>query len=176
MRLGTHEVAVDCHNVSINPNTGTWTARFWFVWEEDGEPQKIAGNVYFTEKAIRIARKSLKALGFNPDTQKIADLDENQTLLRGNRCEIEIVEEEYPEGSGEVSIKVKWINAIRNKKEEEEEGNRIDNLLRDAGSDKSKAKARSASPPVNDDADPFGQPPPLTDADVPPPPGDDIPF
>ena len=173
MRLGTHEVTVDCHNVSINPNTGTWTARFWFVWEEDGEPQKIAGNVYFTEKAIRIARKSLKAMGFNPDTQKIADLDENQTLLRGNPCEIEIVEETY---QGETSIKVKWINAIRDKKKEADEGSRIDNLLRAAGSKESKERAATSTPPVNDDADPFGQPPPLTDKDAPSPPGDDIPF
>lgn len=176
MRLGKHRVKVDCHSVEINPNTDTWAVRIWFVWEEDGEPQKIAGNVYFTEKGIRIARKSLKAMGFDPDIQNVRDLDNDQTLLRGNECEIELSEEEW---QGNTSIKVKWINAIKTEAQVKKEVGNIDNMLRAA---KAKPKdqagrSRAADNPPADDPDPFDRPPPLTDADAPPAtPGDDIPF
>ncbi len=66
----------------------------------------VAGN----EKNLRIARKSLKAIGFDPDTQDIGLLQSNPTLLAGKECELELAAEEY---NGSTTIKVKWINTPR---------------------------------------------------------------
>jgi hypothetical protein len=66
----------------------------------------VAGN----EKNLRIARKSLKAIGFDPDTQDIGELQTNPTLLAGKECELELAAEEY---NGNTTIKVKWINPFR---------------------------------------------------------------
>ena len=76
---------------------------------EDGEGWEIVGNIWLTDKAWEMARKSLKAIGFDVDKQSTKLLDTNKELLAGNKCNITVAEEEY---KGKTSLKVKFINPL----------------------------------------------------------------
>lgn len=95
------------HKIDSAPNTGSWCVNILF--ELDGGADQIGANVWLTDKAMGIARKSLKAIGFDVDKQNVLALDENPTLLAGNKCELDIRPETY---NGETSLKVAWINPI----------------------------------------------------------------
>lgn len=107
MNPGTHVARVLEHSIKISENTGTWSVYVLFELEDSKE--KIGGYVWLTDKAMGIARKSLKAIGFDPDAQNISVLDDDPVLLAGNRCQLDIAEETYKD---ETSMKVKWINPI----------------------------------------------------------------
>jgi hypothetical protein len=99
-----------------------------------GTEEFINAWLYLTsnEKNLRIVRKSLKAVGFDPDKQEVADLQTNPTLLAGNECELELAEEVY---NNQVSIKVKWINLPRKPLDELETAGLTDSLRSVKGKD-----------------------------------------
>ena len=108
---GKWEATVKSHFIDALESTGNWFVGIEFkVGEMD-----LQGRIWLTgddpdkkDKRMRMARKSLKAIGFDPDTEDIKLLGENQTKLAGNVCQVTVVEEEY---KGETSLKLKWINS-----------------------------------------------------------------
>jgi hypothetical protein len=72
--------------------------------------EKISHRIWMTEKALKHARKTLKVLGFDPDTQDCGELDTKPQLLAGAKCSIVVEHEEY---NDEVRAKVQWVNSLR---------------------------------------------------------------
>lgn len=81
-----------------------------FLVDDATGGEQITGYIYLTEKAMGIARKSLKAMGFNPDDQELDVLVKNPALLAGNEAQIVVVEEEGQDG--EYRMKVAFINPL----------------------------------------------------------------
>lgn len=112
MQEGFYTGIVQQHSIGIS-NGEKQTPFVLIKFKLEGTEEYINAWVYIVagnEKNLRIARKSLKAIGFDPDTQDIGELQSNQTLLAGNKCELELGSEEY---NGSTSIKVKWINHFK---------------------------------------------------------------
>lgn len=80
-----------------------------FSVDDNGTTEQVWGQIYFTPKAMGIARKSLKAIGFDPDRQTLDEFQRDQALCKGKRAEIEIEDHEY---KGETTLRVKWINPL----------------------------------------------------------------
>lgn len=59
-----------------------------------GEHDRIIGHIWLTEAAAGLARKSLRAIGFDPDSQKLEELNENPTLLAGKETTVILAENE----------------------------------------------------------------------------------
>lgn len=88
---------------------------------------RVSCTVWLTEKAANIAKKSLKLCGFDIDKHSVMELDENQTLLAGNKVEIEI------------SINGNYINGnivLGSAKLEKSTATKFDELLRSGSDDK----------------------------------------
>ncbi len=66
--------------------------------------ESIWGHIYFTNKGM--ARKSIKAIGFDIDNKGLEELRDNNHLLTGQKCEVEI------EDDSQYGLKVKWINPL----------------------------------------------------------------
>lgn len=97
------------HMLEQNQNTGNWYISVMFQLEGD---EKISAKIYInpqSEGCMRIARKSLSAMGFNCDEQSMTELDNNQTLLKGGKVELDIGVDNY---QGQEYLKVNWINKI----------------------------------------------------------------
>ena len=82
------------------------------VTDDTGTVEEIWGNIYLSPKAMPMARKSLKAIGFDIDNRSLCDLEDQPEILASNECEIVVDEEEY---RGVASLKVKYINRKRTK-------------------------------------------------------------
>src|SRR4051812_14698007 len=107
--LGDHEVAVESHGLTDKDGDGSnivINLRFKF---KDGEVGNKDLYPFASEKSLQIARKSLKAIGFDIDTRDIGELQENQTLLKGVRAILVVEEHEY---KGNVANRIAWINAV----------------------------------------------------------------
>lgn len=112
MNEGIYTGVVVQHSIGVS-NSEKQTPFVLIKFRLDGTQDHINAWVYIVagnENNLRIARKSLKAIGFDPDKQDIGDLQTNPTLLAGNKCELELAAEEY---NGNSTIKVKWINPLR---------------------------------------------------------------
>lgn len=105
---GIHNAVVVEHRTVTSPG-GT---PYVLVTFQLNDNETIQARIFLTEKAAGIARKSLKAIGFDPDKQDLSALDENQHLLTGREAELDIREEEY---RGRTSLKVAFINPIRSR-------------------------------------------------------------
>jgi hypothetical protein len=66
----------------------------------------IGGPVWFTDKAMGMARATLKLMGFDPDSQETILLDTNPTLLAGRTVLVDIQENEY---NGKVTLQAKYV-------------------------------------------------------------------
>lgn len=111
-------------------------------------------NIWLTKKAARIAKDSLRQIGYDPQTNSISRLSTESTLLEGRTAPF-LVEEEVYQGKKNLKCRVDLGDG---EVPEPAELAKIDQLLKDAGDDK-------PSPPPGDQP-PVGQPPPE----------DDIPF
>ncbi len=126
-----YEAEVITHFVDCVERTGNWFVGVNF----EVEGHQLLGKIWITgdsdpkKKAnrMRMARASLKAIGFDPDNQDIQSLDDNKTMLSGNRCNVTIEESEW---QGKVSTRIKWINAFV----EPLDYGEIDRGLREVGS------------------------------------------
>jgi len=74
--------------------------------------ERTTGNIWLTDRNAKGARRSLKAIGFNPDAHELAELQANPGMLKGNECEIDIQSEEFRDRT---ILRVQWINALQTK-------------------------------------------------------------
>ena len=104
MRPGKYIATVQSHQLT-NSKAGTWGVLVNFTVDEE----EISGTIWLTGKAMGIARKSLKAIGFDPDTENISILNLDHGHLTGHQCEIDVQEETY---QGVERLKIAWINPL----------------------------------------------------------------
>lgn len=57
----------------------------------DGEDQTLYTRIYVTPKAAGIARAKLRKCGFDLDTQKLKEIEDNEELLSGNEVDVNLV-------------------------------------------------------------------------------------
>lgn len=105
MEAGIYTAQVVEHAIRQSPIQGTWYIDVLFKLV--GSDEIINGHVWLTEKSMGIARKSLKAMGFDIDTFDLSHLQENHTLLAGNKCKIDIQLDDQGK-----ELRVKWINPL----------------------------------------------------------------
>ena len=102
---GVYEAIVVSHHW-ITARTGTTGLQVVIsVVDQWGEEHEMTGTIYMSKKSMGMARAQLKALGFDPDHQELAELG-YEISLSGNPCQAELAEEEY---NGRKSLKVKWF-------------------------------------------------------------------
>lgn len=132
MTPGKKSATVLEHSIQIAQNSGTWSVAVLFdVEDTDGSKANMLGHIWLTKKADKIARKSLKAIGFDPDSDNLTVLDENPVLLAGKKCEVVVAEEEF---KGEKQLKIQWINPV-GKPKSKDEMDKMTQMLRDAKSE-----------------------------------------
>jgi hypothetical protein len=81
-----------------------------FQVESDTGLEVVTGNIWLTEAAMGIARKSIKAIGFDPDVEELQILVDNPMKLTGNDAMLTVVEEERKDG--EYEMRVAFIDPI----------------------------------------------------------------
>ena len=130
---GIHEVEVVSHNFMFS---GSGTPGITFQFHKLGaEPEAVMfGTIWLSQKAMGMARKSLKAVGFDIDKYDISDLEANGEALAGNKCSIDVRSEEYPAGSGKYNLKVAFINPLYEPLSKERSA-KLTDLLRKAKKD-----------------------------------------
>lgn len=57
----------------------------------EGEEQTIYTRIYITAKAAGIARAKLRKCGFDLDTQKLKEIEDNDVLLCGNEVDVNLI-------------------------------------------------------------------------------------
>ncbi len=111
---------------------------------DDWDSKPMTGTIWFTDKALGMARMQLRALGFDPDTQKVGDIGPRISLV-GHQCEVELAEEDY---NGRTSLKIKRFGG-RPKPPTDDQLRNLDVLL---------ARAKTRQPAA--DSEPAAQKPP----------------
>ena len=108
---GIHEVEVISHNFMFS---GSGTPGITFCFHKLGEDDQAVmyGTIWLSQKAMGMARKSLKAVGFDIDKRNLSELEGQDGMLAGNKCQIDVRSEEYPIGSGKYNLKCAFINPI----------------------------------------------------------------
>lgn len=89
LRIGKHAATIVTHSLR---NIGDKEA-VSFMCRTEGDDDQFEVLIWLTEKAMGIARASLKLCGFSVDDADLWDLQGNQTLLAGNR--INVLAEEW---------------------------------------------------------------------------------
>ena len=107
MESGTHDVVVAKVEFYFTMGKGTPALKILFTKEGNAEDY-IYGDIYLSDAALPMARKSLKTLGFDVDKREFDEIAEKSDCLNGAKCTIVVEDEEY---NGNVRPKVKWINA-----------------------------------------------------------------
>jgi hypothetical protein len=124
MELGKQIATVDGVEIKYNADD----VPYFVVGFRAADGERMAGYLYTSDKAIGIARKSMKAIGFDIDTRDLNELCDNPKLLDGNEAEIDVVEEEY---KGKIRTKIAWINPVA-RKVSKEDLQRLTHALRNA--------------------------------------------
>lgn len=86
--IGYFKAVVVSHKLA-QTNSGALFVSMLF----EHEGQNIPAKIFLTEKAMGMARRQLKRCGFDPDTTDVELLHTNQSLLAGNRVDIEVKDE-----------------------------------------------------------------------------------
>jgi hypothetical protein len=84
---GFYKAKIVSHTIGASMGKGTPFINFTATIE--GEPEPIVFPVWISEKAMGMARASLKKCGFNIDEHELKELRENKTLLAGNEVVVE---------------------------------------------------------------------------------------
>lgn len=106
IQIGQQIATVVEHMLQTHERTGNLYV--FVIFELDGG-DRIPGEIWLTEKSMNMARKSLKAIGFDVDSRNIGELDLDHALLNGQKCQVDIQEEVF---KNEARLKVKWINPL----------------------------------------------------------------
>ena len=146
MEEGTQNAEVIETRFGVSPAKKTPRLEVHFKLEGN---EAIWGHIYFTNKPL--ARKSIKAIGFDIDNRGLDELRNDNFILTGEKCEVEL------EDDAQYGMKVKWINAL---------GGDADLDLTKLTTDLRNAKKKGKSGPAPEAAE---------DASSPEPP-EDIPF
>lgn len=111
MPIGTFKAQVLSHRTGTSIEKGTQFVAVQFVYEHCGTMHEIWGRIWRSKKpqGQRIARKSLKAIGFDPTDPNFPAHLVDEGHCMDNECEIQIEREEYKGKGREV---VAWINPI----------------------------------------------------------------
>jgi hypothetical protein len=107
--VGPHEVEVQSINVVDKDGDGANIVLSVVVKFRDGELGQKDLYPCKGEKALGMARKSLKAMNFDIDKRSLDDLCENPATCAGVKIQVTVEENEY---NGAVTNRIAWINAI----------------------------------------------------------------
>lgn len=107
---GKYTATVLRHDFGHSSQKGTPHFHVSFEVLSETGSESVAGDIWLTEAAMGMARKSLKAMGFDPDTEDLQTLVDNPIKLIGRECSIVVVEEEGQDG--EFRTKVAFINPL----------------------------------------------------------------
>lgn len=107
--LGSHEVKV--RKVNITEEDGGFITIGIQVEFKDGEKGwKYVNNK--TEKGLTFMRKTLKAIGFDPDKNDLSYLAGNPDALNETECEAVVGENDW---NGQITNRIDWLNPLRKK-------------------------------------------------------------
>lgn len=139
-----------------NAHTGSLGVSLLVEIEEPdtGQPFRINGDIWITDKAIRMARAQLKALDFDIDAHDLSEI--NNGVLVGKTCRVMVDLEEF---RGEERLKIKRFGEPPPPSPESIAEAQA--ALRAARHKKEKPEATSQAPDNNAAATP------LTDSDIP---------
>ena len=146
MEEGTFKAKVVQHYLSSSAQKGTPCVIVTF--ELDGD-EHIAASIWLTDAAMGMARKNLKAIGFDVDKLNVSELGKNPVLLAGNEAELVIGVDDYAAKYDRGAYKVKYINAL-GAKPKQMDLDRITKALRAAKNAEQEAPAESEDPAEED--------------------------
>jgi len=130
---------------------------------------RMDGTIWMTEKAMRMARAQLKAIGFDPDAHD--DLGKIGEIVAGRTCQVKIVQEEY---QGRTTTKINYFGQPAQAPSVEAVARALAGLRAAKGKDEPMSQTL---PPRREP--PLEEPPPSvagSNIGKPPPEEDDIPF
>jgi hypothetical protein len=107
---GKHIGTVIRHDFGHSQVKGTPQFAIGFNVVSETGAETITAYVYLTEKAMGMARKSLKAIGFDPDNESLQTLVDNPIKLIGREASLTIAEEQRQDG--EYQLKVAYIDPV----------------------------------------------------------------
>ena len=105
--IGRHTVTIQSHDITTLADKPVVKV---FVKYPDGEDGEVI--IWLSEKAMGIARKSLKLCGFDPDTEDFGILADVQEHLKGRK--IDIIAEDY---NGKIRAQIALGNTALPKKD-----------------------------------------------------------
>lgn len=108
--IGNHDVEVDTVHLVDKDGDGANIVLQIAVKFRDGETGQK--DLYATKspKSAAIARKSMKAMGFDVDNRSLDEIVANPELLKGAKVGVTVEENVY---NGNVTNRIAWINSIR---------------------------------------------------------------
>ena len=95
--------------------------------------------IWISDKAIGMARKSLKLIGFDLEKESIYTLANGSTLLAGNEFEVEVFEEEY-KGEMQTKYRIPMGDAPLSA----ESASKVDAMLKSKSEEKTETKVAKA--------------------------------
>jgi hypothetical protein len=131
LQPGRHKVTLRDSKIDQIGQKGTPAIRVFGSLDSSGED--VEARIWLTEGAASMARQQLRALGFDPDTEDVAQLDETGRL---NGLSVEFTLR-YGEYRGKVQQEWNVAGA-------RQDTSSLNAMLRGAGSPASKARAASA--------------------------------
>ncbi len=108
MKPGSYQAVVTEHRWTTAKSGLAGLAITADVTDSFGGIETVTGTIWFSPKAMHMARKQLGNLGFRHGEQKAADIG-NTISFVGRNCEVQLEENEYPKGSGKKTIKIGWF-------------------------------------------------------------------
>ena len=97
------------HSYGTSAQKGTPKFDVAFQVEHGDDLVEMNFECWLTDKAMGMARKSLKAIGYDPDTMDLDMLANDTAKLMGNKATVTIVEEEY---NDEYRRKIGFVDPI----------------------------------------------------------------
>lgn len=107
--LGDHDVTVETVDLIDKDGDGANLVLAVAVKFQSGEVGQK--DLYATKspKSAAIARKSLKAMGFDCDKRELDEIVKNRSLLKGAKVRAVVEEHEW---NGNITNRIAWLNAI----------------------------------------------------------------
>lgn len=168
MKPGSHRAIVTDHKW-VTSQAGTPGLEISVDIPDDfGTVDCMVGTIWMSEKSMGMARRQLKNLGFNPDTQSVGDIG-GSISLREREIEIQVEEDEY---KGKKKLKINFFGGRSGAAPAKEQLSALDAALaaaKKSGEEEDDAyHGPSVPPPPQTPAEPVPlNPPPGTDEGIP---------